>query len=233
MLFDQLEAPSKRTAVSKIGLGPSAARFESSSQTEALKGLYSRLRTVEEALQQDPGIASIQRADLEMLPAYCRDTGLWNAALISKTYDVSTDVEWASSYCLLRDCGDVLVLLVGSQHNLTGSVTPTAASVSPSFTVDEYLLNVSEEYWQLHKEATALYDAEIDEKLMGVLHFCGSSLTYTPPRMLKILFRVFSIFEIQQAVLEETYARSGGSCIFTGTPSLLVTGSPLYVALAN
>jgi hypothetical protein len=230
MLFDQLTGASKRTVISKIALGPSAARFESSAQAEQTSALFARLDAVEEALEVDRCIASLDPETIETLPSFCRVSELWSASLISKSYQLNdSSSEWGSSYCLFHDGGDILALLVGSQSNVLGGPAHSTTCISPSFTVDEYLLSVAESYWSNHGAAIATSNLMVDRHLVALLQFGGEIMAYHQPKSLRVLFRVFGVYQVHDRDIEEVYQR--GHPVFVGNPRLLVTGSPLYVAL--
>ncbi len=233
MLSDQLGESSSKTAGSELELDAKVIKYKRQRQETRDSNLYSKLDTVVSRMREHGWIRELSLSSLELEPEYCEDTDRWNSGALFKSYDAERDKGYPASYCVYKDHGDFIVLLVGSLSNVTGQAGAADRwIVSPSWTMDEYLRRVVRDYEDKPKEEKEWGIHEVERGLPGILGFCGNVCSYLPRTNISTLFRIFHIFRLSDDLWEKNLSYYINS-IFVGKPRFLVTGSPLFVAIAD
>ena|GEM_PF-2854484 len=228
MLFGQTEESSSKTVNWKQSIGISSMGVERQTQNTSALTLYNKLDKVISKLSEDPGIFLLNADAIASGPEYCQDTDQWNTSILTRSKGGKPD-----SYCLYKDQGEIITLLIGSPANLTGQSAPTEEwLISPSWSVDEFISDLIERYTVTAPDSKDAITNQIDHGIAGILGFCGSVCAYFSRKAVTVLFRVSHTHEITDQVWDDLEGAYGNS-IFVGKPRTLVIGSPLYVALES
>lgn len=212
MLHSQTPAAISRPAISDGG-------------GDGQETLYGKLAQLQKQLEEEDSVQDIADVRPGDCSQFLKGSGVWNASLIRKAYPETNvgDTE-PLAYCLYKQFEEVCYFLLGSPSNITGNtrLAGHTTKVSPSWTVDEYIMGLIRQRMREPFDESAW--------LGGLLGYCAQICRYLPRINAEVLFLAYSSHEVSSNEWEKT-VNHYTECASMYKPSLVVVGSPIYVAL--
>ncbi|RZB28932.1 MAG: hypothetical protein AEth_01536 [Candidatus Argoarchaeum ethanivorans] len=227
MLYSQISNSHIETTSTKK-LNTKIASIESKKISKTINDIYLKIPFIERQLEKNQQVIDIEKLDKQNIKPYLNNTGIWNVSPIKKKYVLDEQVEEVAPtvYCLFRQYQNVLYFLIGSPLNLTGQhgITPNYTYVSPTWTADEYIMNLVDSGY-----SDKFY---FDRILPALLGYCSKVCSFLPQMHIELLFKVYHVYSINDEVLDEAVSHYSIEN-FKDKPNFLVIGSPIFVCLAQ
>lgn len=206
------------------------ASIESDSAHNTGSTIYLKLADVVANLREQPGIASLPRQTQSLRTGYYEDTDKWNMGVLDNS-DSRVRRTAGTAFCMYKDQGNILTLLLGSSSNMIGNYGDQSRHrISPSWTTDKYLLTLVQS-WEENPEPKRELGT-LEDSLGKILYFCGNVCAYMRRTPVNVLFRALYVYRIDATVWKEVFDYQPDS-VFVNTAEHLVIGSPIYVALSE
>jgi hypothetical protein len=234
MMYDQLSGEDSRSSSIKAKLAvPKIAEIESQTGTSREITLYQKLDTVRKHLTRLKQIGTIKDAQVNKNMQYVLDTGIWKSVILSKEYDMKKTSDPPVSYVVFCQRPGALIFLVGSpKHILGASDRIDSGIVSPSWTVDELVMNYANRDQRLDNVF-----APRDKYLPGLFGFMAH-IWDAPNRNLKVFFRIYGWHQISNKLWTDStkyydgeFERARKENDVLSQPDVAIVGSPISVAL--
>jgi hypothetical protein len=234
MMYDQLSGEDSRSSSIKAKIAvPQIAEIESQRGTSRETTLYQKLDRITKHLSQHQELGSITTARLNKGIQYIQDTGKWKSAILSKDYELQKTNEPPVSYVVFCKRPGVLIFLVGSPKHILGtSDRIDTGIVSPSWTVDELVMNYANRDQRLDD-----ISGPREKYLPGLFGFMAN-IWEAPHRGLKVFFRVYGWHEISNKIWADSvdyyndyFERAKLENDVLSKPDVVLVGSPIFVAL--